>query len=378
MPDAVRALYVPNRDTWGDAPMRCFRHIGMGMAFSGRDPAFARSCYAAALQIVGDGVDADDLWALRQRMKLAFRLGADDADAADALFARTVERTTKDFNWDGVLALTDALRFAAEGDGVRAAKHVASVPETEREAAASAVLWTMATPQPTEAKRLLEGWIADGTIKPDGNHYADGESVQLFIRLAKSLSPIDAAGAAWVAAQTPPYVRWQSELYAASGVRGAAARQKAYRAAMGSDRIGEKLKAYAECVALARATDGTALVAEMRTQLLADLASSNGLLNGDAGENAAALTHQLGDTMPDMCRMFLEMGMHQTLRFNPDSANQIWIVQMPLRAMAWIDLPRALQIADGLATPEAMAQGKREIVRALLTPPDKWRSLLPE
>ena len=369
-PDAVKAVYLKDQNTWQDPFMRYYRYIDMGMAFSARDPTFAHDCYTAAQALIGDGVDANDSWATTQHMRLAFRLNATEADT---LFAHTVELTTNSFG-NADAARLDAFRYAAEGDGMRAAQHLSELSNDKHEKGALIILRSMADTQPLEASKLLKEWIADGTVKPGSETDADIYFADTYPRLVKALAPFDAEEAAWVAQQTPQRLRWQSELYVASVIQSPAARQKAYQSAVSDERGGDTLNRYAEVFDIARHTGDTNIVSKMRIALLKRMANDKNIYIN--GSSAAAITYTLGDTLPDICRMLLEMSLQQTREQNPDKTSEPWLVQSQMQAMTWLDLPRALEIADSLGKPESIAQAKYQIVRALLTPPNKWHSLV--
>ncbi|MBC8135064.1 MAG: hypothetical protein H8F28_04150, partial [Fibrella sp.] len=213
---------------------------------------------------------------------------------------------------------------------------------------------------------------ADGTIKAQSGY----DQRNTYPRLAKNVAPFDGDGAAWIARQAPENSRWQALLWAASAVKDPAARRKQYRDAVEGDREWEKAKRYADAIEVARLTGDPAIVAEMRTALAKSLTDGIGVFDGNATENAARIALLLGDEMPDACRLLLEVAMYQTREMNPETENEFWLVRPAIAAMAWVDLTRALQIAESFQTPKAVADGKREIVRALTTPPDKWQVLV--
>ncbi len=375
-PDAVKAVFLQKRGTWSDPAMIFFRHAEMGMVFSAQNPAFAQECYNVAAREIGreGGVGENAVWPRLHLLRLAFRLRVPDADAQ---FDKTLEAANK--QWDGTAyALPMVLEYAAGGDGTRAARHVMELPETGRESGAAVnVLGAMADAQPGAALSLLKRWVADGTIKPGQNYEMGGSYPQTFTRLAKLLAKADPEGAAWVAAHTPKIYRWQSELYAASGLKNAAAREKAYRAALETERnYGDTPRRYAEAISVARTTGDTALVQAFTGEFAARVGKDISLFDGTPGANVAAITFQIGDMEPALCRMLLEISLPQPGELSMDADSTVWRVAAIVRAMAWLDLPRALVIADGLGKPEEVAKAKAEIIRSLLTPPDKWRSLV--
>ncbi|MBC8135347.1 MAG: hypothetical protein H8F28_05590, partial [Fibrella sp.] len=367
-PDAARVLFEKERKNWRDPWMVFFRNFELGMAFAVRDPAFAADCYEIAKKEIGKGIAIDHVWSMLHLTKLAFRLRTADADQ---WFTRTVEVATKEFG-DANTATGEAIRFAAQGDAIRAAKRVRDLPKEARENTAVEIIGAIADEQPMEAKALLEGWIADGTVKSQGGY----DQRNMYPRLAKNVAPFDGDGAAWVARQAPENSRWQALIWAASGVKDPAVRQKQYREAVESDREWEKVKRYADVIEAARQTGDAVIVAEMRAALVKSLNDGVGVFDGNATENAARISLLVGDEMPDACRLLLEVAMHQAREMNPENENETWSIRPALAAMAWIDLPRALQIADGFKTPKAVAEGKREIIRALMTPRDKWQTLV--
>ncbi len=366
-PEAARVLFEKERKNWSDPWMIFFRSVEVGMAFATRDPAFATDCYETAKKEIGKGIEEDHAWSLLHLTKLAFRLGTADADR---LFTRTVEAATKQFG-DANSARGEVIQFAAGGDGVRAAKYIAGLPKETRRDVALRVIEAMLEAQPLEAKKLLEGWVNDGTIKGQ-NNYLLGSIAPL---MAQKIAPFDAEGAAWVARLTPEDTRSRAMLWAASVIMDPSARMKKYREAVDSDRPWDMARRCADGIEVARHTGDTAFVAEMRSALAKSLTTA-GSFGGNECEIAARITFLTGDEMPDACRLLLEVSMHQTREMNPENENEIWLIRPALAAMAWIDLPRALQIAEELRTPKAVAEGKREIIRALMTPRDKWQTLV--
>ncbi len=346
-------------EKWGglnDKYMIFSRNIKMGMAFSGWDPVFANACYEVARRQIRDSIGTGESWSLLHLVRLVFRLNASDANE---WFRRATEAQIKEGN-DAASALQYIPPMAAQGDGVRA------------DTAMMLLNGTLDT-QPMEAKRLIEGWVVDGTLTLKDNAYGSGYYSDLFLRLAKNLAPLDPEGAGWVAARTPEYMRWRAQLYAASGILDPAARRKAYLAAVGGERESERLSRYDLCLELARRTSDTSLATEMRGKMIHDLSDTSRMFDG----NVVSLVYQLGDILPDACRMRLEMEIWHVRELNPERADQLWLITSPLRAMAWLDPDRAVEIAESLGNPKSVAQGKYEIIRSLLTPSDRWRSLYP-
>ncbi|MBC8135403.1 MAG: hypothetical protein H8F28_05870, partial [Fibrella sp.] len=201
-PDAAKVLFDKERRKWRDPWMVFFRSFDMGMAYATRDPAFATDCYETAKKEIGKGIPEDHAWSLLHLTKLAFRLRITDADS---VFDRTVAAATKQFG-DANTAKGEAIRFAAQGDGAVMAKRIVELPKEMRGDTATAIIEAMVDLQPLEAKKLLEGWIADGTIKAQSGY----DQRNTYPRLAKNVAPFDGDGAAWIARQAPENSRWQA------------------------------------------------------------------------------------------------------------------------------------------------------------------------
>lgn len=367
-PDAAKVLFDKERQKWQDPWMVFFRSFDMAMTYAVRDPAFAKDCYDTAKSTIGKGIAEDHTWTLLHLTKMAFRLGTPDADQ---WFTRTVEAATKQYG-EANVAKGEVIKFAAQGDGVRASKYVADLPKEVRENVAVEVIGAMCELQPLEAKKLLDGWIANGTIKSQGEY----DQRNMYPRLAKSLAPFDAEGASWVAKQAPRNSRPQSMLWAASAIKDPTTRQKQYRELLENTSEWDRVQLFPYAIEAARQTGDAVIVAEIRSSLAKALIDNTGVFTGNAVENVAYITLLVGEEMPDACRLMLEVAIQQTRDLNPDSENEIWGLRPAIAAMAWIDLPRALQLAESLHTPNAVADGKREIIRALLTPREKWQTLV--
>ncbi|RYE93576.1 MAG: hypothetical protein EOO77_45320 [Oxalobacteraceae bacterium] len=137
-----------------------------------------------------------------------------------------------------------------------------------------------------------------------------------------------------------------------------------------------KMGHYTEAIRTASQTGDTAFVSEMRAAVVKSLSEESDAFNGSATDNAARLTFAVGRQSPDMCRYYLEAAMKDTLTRNPDRDDAIWLIRGAIEGMALIDPQRALEMVRDLPGANNQIEGRLTVIRALLTPPTRWDTLV--
>ncbi|MBC8135065.1 MAG: carboxypeptidase regulatory-like domain-containing protein [Fibrella sp.] len=377
-PERARELFVANVKTWSSPWRTLWRSSDMAEAFATKDPAFAAQCYALARKQLTSGIPEGWVYENMLVAKLAYRLNTPDVAEWEA---RAIELVTKSEGNDANKGIASVARQLAEGDGTRAAKLLSRLPKEQHGEVARSILDWMTSAdsgnQTLAAKRLLDNWIADGTVKPGGDHWNQGGFDDILIRIAKKLAPTDPDAAYAAAKLCPENSRWEALLFAASGQKDATTRLKRYRDALtGAGGPGGLAVRYPLCLLLARRTGDTAFATEIHNALVKSVANDPEAFDGNATRTSLRMALAAGQTAPDMCRFYIEAAMAQTRQYNPDGDNAFWMLRDSLRAMAMIAPDRALEIAGSIRDVKNQNEAKREIVRVLLTPRDKWYALI--
>lgn len=384
-PERARLLFVTDHKKWTNPYQVFWRSVEMATLFTAKDPTFADACYEMAKKQISSGIPEDALWETLALSKLAYYRNAPDADFWEK---RAITLTTKESGGNDMAGLAWAAREIATGDGIRTAKLLDRVSADKRSEVAIGILTGMtageitpstgdSTIQPLQAGKLWEKWFSDGTIKKDYDRWRYGDSGRIAVQIAKATAQSDPDAAYRIAQQASQNERWIALLYAASGQKDSTVRVRRYREAVDDDRTGYgKISHYAEAAYVAGRTGDAAFVAEMRKALAKSLVGGFDTFSGNPVENAFRITLVFGNDSPDMCRFYIESALREARQNNPEVSDEVWLYKPAIQAMALIDLPRALEITRSFRDAKDQAQGKRDIIRTLLTHPTFRHSLI--